>query len=393
MRVLIACDKFKGALDAKSVGEAIAAGLHDHEAEIEIDNCPLADGGEGTGELLAQAYDAEPCTKIVRGPLGKDREATWWWSKARRVAIIEMAQASGLALLSEAEYDPLTASSFGTGELIAAAMRENAAEIFVTVGGSATIDGGLGLLEALGWKFFRSDNSEIESPAGGGTLQQVAEVKSATPSTTPNVTVLADVQNPLCGLNGAALVYGPQKGATPQDCKSLDAGLRHFAKALADTLPHCENIDPDRSPHFGAAGGLPLALRAAFNANIQDGFSKIAEITDLPNRLSQCDLCITGEGRLDAQSLQGKVVGRVVDLARQHAKPIIIIAGSIAQNACTNAKMSQNTNVFKAVALHEADQKITPTVLGSTAADLRHAARALAPDLKAFTTKQRDQHL
>ncbi|MGE3181817.1 MAG: glycerate kinase, partial [Phycisphaerae bacterium] len=205
MRILIACDKFKGSLDAAGACSAIAAGLHDADPTIEIDKCPLADGGDGTGDILASHHGAKPQTQTVRGPLQRQHTAMWWWEKDAKRAIIEMAQASGLALLDRNEYAPLETTTYGTGELIAAALARDATEILVAVGGSATIDGGIGALQALGWEFYDRDNKKL--PIGGGQLlSQVARVVPPSDKPAAHLTILADVKNPLCGPNGATSV-------------------------------------------------------------------------------------------------------------------------------------------------------------------------------------------
>lgn len=327
MRILVAPDKFKHALSSRQAARAIADGIRDADPTIDVDLCPMADGGEGTGELLAAALHAMPQSRMVRDPLARSRRAQWWWSPTRRLAIVELAQAAGHALLTPDEYAPFNTSTYGVGELIVAAREAGAHELFVALGGSATVDGGAGLLQALGWRLFDVTGREMPVGVGGGALARIAQVLPAGDASPMRVTALVDVQNPLTGPHGAARVFGPQKGASPTEALELDDGLRNFCEVLQKTKPR-HDLNPATSG-FGAAGGVAVALRAAFDAPIRSGFETLATHVGLDDRLAACDICLTGEGRLDAQTAGGKVVSGVARRAKTDRRPVVAFVGRL----------------------------------------------------------------
>ncbi|MDX2200123.1 MAG: glycerate kinase [Phycisphaerae bacterium] len=329
MRILVAPDKFKHALTSRQAARAIADGIRDADPTIDVDLCPMADGGEGTGELLAAALHAMPQTRMVRDPLARSRRAQWWWSPTRRLAIVELAQAAGHSLLTPDEYAPFHASTYGVGELIVAAREAGAHELFVALGGSATVDGGAGLLQALGWRLFDVTGREMPAGVGGGALARVSQILPAGDSSPMRVTALVDVQNPLIGPRGAAMVFGPQKGASPSEARELDEGLRNWCEVLQKSSSR-RDLNPGTAG-FGAAGGVAVALRAAFDATIRSGFETLSTHVGLDDRLAACDLCLTGEGRLDVQTAGGKVVSGLARRAKTEHRQVVAFVGQVAR--------------------------------------------------------------
>jgi glycerate kinase len=326
MRIVIAPDKFKGSLEAQEVAEAIADGLAAVLPTAEVHCQPVADGGEGTvAAALASGYDAVIVT--VTGPVGDPVEATFAVSGPR--AVIEMAAASGLLVLpvgddGEPVLDALAATSLGTGELIRAALDAGCTEIVLGVGGSANTDGGAGLLVGLGARLLDAEGLPVAN--GGGGLAGLVSVDLA--NLDPRLTVArfvlaADVTNPLLGPDGAAAVFGPQKGAGPADVAALDASLANFRDRLADALGP-EAAEAASAPGAGAAGGVGYAALAVLGAERQPGVDVVLGLVGLSERLSGVDLVITGEGSLDSQSLGGKTPVGVAELARVHGVPTVI---------------------------------------------------------------------
>ncbi|MBB1483919.1 glycerate kinase [Tessaracoccus sp. MC1865] len=324
MLVVIAPDKFKGSLAAHEVVEAIAAGIRDVMGEgAEIVSLPVADGGEGTVEAAISA-GYERRTATVRGPLGHGVNAHWALRDSE--AVIEMAAASGLELIPAAERDGLRASSFGTGELVRAALDAGASTIVLGVGGSASTDGGAGMLEALGVRLLAADGSPVGP--GGGPLADLALVDASglDPRLAATRFVLAnDVDNPLCGPRGAAAVFGPQKGLTPDAIPVIDDALGRWANLLGEAI----GLPPgaDLLPGAGAAGGVGFAALAGLGAESRPGAELVAELVGVPQALVGADLAITGEGSLDEQSLGGKAPMGVLAAARKVGVPAVIVCG------------------------------------------------------------------
>ncbi|MEW6251167.1 MAG: glycerate kinase [Planctomycetota bacterium] len=336
MKILIAPDKFKDALDAEAAADAMAAGVRAAGPAAAVDLCPLGDGGEGTGRILAAALGATEQTAPVLDPLGRRRVARWWSAPRARLAIIEMAEASGLMLLAAGERNALHTSSYGTGQLLAAARAAGCARVLLCVGGSATVDGGAGCLQALGWRFFDAAGGELRAPMSGGTLAEIARIEPAQAGSSElgragaeragglQVDVLCDVDNPLLGPRGAAPVFGPQKGATPEGVARLEAGLQHWANLLE--AAHGRQVR--EVPGGGAAGGVPAGLFAALGARLRPGFDEVAQHVRLAERLAGCDLCLTGEGRIDDQTAGGKVVAGVAHLTKERGVPAVALVGA-----------------------------------------------------------------
>jgi len=324
VKILIAPDKFKDALDAHEVAAALAEGVRAAGTGAEIVCCPLGDGGEGTGRLLAESLDAEPHTAEVLDPLGRTRTAQWWLDREREAGIVEMAEASGLCLLAPDERDALRTTSYGTGQLMRAAIDAGCRRLTLCVGGSATVDGGAGCLQGLGWRLLDSKRQVIDEPVSGGSLTSIARIEPPVESAAVDVEILCDVTNPLLGPDGAAAVFGPQKGATPAQVRQLEAALQHWADVLADFTLR----DVSELPGGGAAGGLPAGLAATTEARLRPGFEEVADRFQLREKISACDLVITGEGRLDEQTSGGKVVGGVAGLGVQLGKPVVAFVGA-----------------------------------------------------------------
>lgn len=327
MKIVIAPDSFKESLSAPEVSAAIARGWASVLPEAELVQKPMADGGEGTVDAVLAATGGERREAWVRGPLGEPVSAHWGWLGEGR-AIIEMAAASGLHRVPRELRDATRTSTFGTGELIRHALDAGATRIILGLGGSATNDGGAGLLAALGLRLLDAQGDPL--PDGGGALARLARIDaSGLDPRLPSVTfeVAADVDNPLCGPKGASHVFGPQKGASPEQVRSLDAALHRFARIVADHLGEDHSLHPGA----GAAGGLGFAARAFLGAGFRPGIELVAELARLAESMADADLVITGEGRLDAQSLHGKTPVGVARLARAAGVPVIAIAGSLGE--------------------------------------------------------------
>jgi len=324
VRVLIAPDKFKDALPAPGVARALEGGVRAARPEAQVECCPLGDGGEGTGRLLAEAVGAETQTAEVLDPLSRPRAARWWRDGASRTGIVEMAEASGLCLLEAAERDALHTTSYGTGQLMRAAASAGCRRLTLCVGGSATVDGGAGCLQGLGWRLLDARGAALDQPATAALLTRVARVEPPSVPLALDVEILCDVTNPLLGPDGAAPVFGPQKGAGPAQVRQLEVALRHWAGVLTDFALR----DLTELPGAGAAGGLPFGLAAALGARLRPGFAELARRLRLRERVAGCDLVLTGEGCLDEQTKSGKVVAGVAHLAHALGKPAVAFVGA-----------------------------------------------------------------
>ncbi|HCS43817.1 MAG TPA: glycerate kinase [Pseudomonas sp.] len=328
MKIVIAPDSFKDSLSAQGVADAIALGLADVWPDAQLVKCPMADGGEGTVESVLAACNGQLRHVDVRGPLGTTVNAAWGWLPHSHTAIIEMAEASGLQLVPVGQRDACISSTFGTGELIRAALDAGAQRVILAIGGSATNDGGAGAMQALGVKLLDAQGKALGP--GGLALQQLARIDLS--EIDPRLAkvrfdIAADVNNPLCGPHGASAIFGPQKGATPGQVQQLDHALGHFAELCARAL----NKDVRDEPGSGAAGGLGFAAKAFLNAQFQAGVEVVAELVGLAEAVAGADLVITGEGRFDAQTLRGKTPFGVARIARQQGVPVIVIAGTLGE--------------------------------------------------------------
>ncbi len=323
MKIVIALDSFKDSLTAEAACRAVAAGLCDVDSDIATVCKPMADGGEGTAAaLLAARSDGEWIPVRAQGPLPSQHvEAGFAWFPADHTALVEMAAASGLPLLTENERNPLRTNSYGLGELIRAAVERGARRILLAIGGSATVDGGTGSAAALGWRFLDANGRELAP--GGETLDKIARIVPPEQTSLPQVIVLCDVTNPLCGPRGAAAVFGPQKGATPEMVAQLDAGLHNLAVRIRTDL----GKDVLNLPGGGAAGGMGAGAVAFFKAELTPGITAVIEVVGLREALRGADWCVTGEGSFDLQSFDGKVVSGVAEAARTDGVPVVVFAG------------------------------------------------------------------
>ncbi len=372
MHLLIAPDKFKDALDAQAVAEALADGARQARFDIEIDLAPMADGGEGSGRMLAAALRAERRVATVLGPLGVPREAAWWWSASDATAIVEMAEASGLGLIPPAARNPMHTTSYGTGELLDAAGRGGARRILLCAGGSATVDGGAGALQALGFRLTRADGGALALPICGASVGEVRRIESPARDSagatrdSAELMILVDVMNPLLGPRGAARVFGPQKGANEIEVELLEQCMSRWAEALASSFGRVVSAIPGG----GAAGGLPAGLVAASDARIVGGASAIGDALDLERRVRSADVVWTGEGRVDSQTSEGKVVAEVAKIAARCGKPCVAFCGSAQPADSTEREALARTLGLSAIAV------ITPAGMGHEAA-LRQTAENL----------------
>lgn len=323
MKILICPDKFKGSLDAKQVCLAIERGLLQIDPGLLIESVPLADGGEGTCDLLTEGNGGSAIKIEVNGPLFSPVVSHYGISKDGGTAYIEMAVASGLTLLRPEERNPLFTTTFGTGEMMADAMKRGATTIVLGLGGSATNDAGIGMAAALGYEFCDVDGN-ILKPTGENLIHlhriKTTNVNPLLSRTT--VIALCDVTNPLAGIDGAAHVYGPQKGAGKSDVELLDAGLRNFRRIV-----HKQLKIPVDFPGAGAAGGLGAGAKVFVHAAMERGVAFIIRNTNLADKIAQSNFIITGEGKIDNQTFSGKVVSEVTRLGQEAGKPVIAVCG------------------------------------------------------------------
>jgi glycerate kinase len=326
MRLLIAPDKFKGSLTAVVAAEAIARGWRAVFPQDETQVAPIADGGEGFAEALCVALGGEWVECPARDPIGREIKARYAWIEGEKLAVIEMAEASGLWRLKTHELAPLRANTYGTGQLIRHAAGLGARRILVGLGGSATTDGGIGMAAALGHETLTSDGEELEPIPEN--LTALTRIVADGAIELPEVIAASDVQNPLLGPRGAAHIFAPQKGADEKTVAALEMHLTNLADVVATDLG-CDFRD---TPGAGAAGGIGFGLMSFCGAKMRSGFDVVAEVLRLDERIAACDLVVTGEGRLDAQTLEGKAPAGVSALARKHQKPVLAFAGSVADD-------------------------------------------------------------
>ena len=330
MNVFIACDSFKGSMTSLEANASVQAGLLETDPTINTTIFPMADGGEGTVDALLYTLGGERVTLAVRGPLGGKVEASYGWIPETKTAIIETAAASGITLVGSDELDPWKATSFGTGELMAHALAHGAHQMVVGLGGSATVDGGTGLLEALGVTFYDTEKQPVSGNGAGLKCIDSIDLSSLHERfRNVEVTLASDVTNPLLGETGAAYVFGPQKGAKPEDLATLEEGMASYAKVCAKALGR----DDANAAGAGAAGGIGFALQSFLSAKAMSGFSYIAEAAKLADMLTSADLIITGEGQMDAQSFFGKVPVALATEAKPFNVPVIAFAGSVKGDA------------------------------------------------------------
>lgn len=330
MKVVIAIDSFKGSLTSMEAGNAAALGVLRALPGAEIIVKPLADGGEGTVEALVEGLGGKTETVRVTGPLGTPVDALYGCLLDSRTAVLEMAKAAGLPLIPPGQKDPLSATSCGVGEMILDAAGRGYRNFIIGIGGSATNDGGLGMLRALGFRFLDASGQDVGE--GGRALSHISRIVTDTASPLLRdcrFQVACDVTNPLCGENGATYIYGPQKGVTPATRVVLEQGMQHYARLSSLTVGR----DHSSAPGAGAAGGLGFAFLSYLNASLIPGVRLILDAIHLEDELQDADIVLTGEGRLDAQTAMGKAPAGVAELAKKYGVKVVAIAGSVTKDA------------------------------------------------------------
>ncbi|ABM02498.1 Glycerate kinase [Psychromonas ingrahamii 37] len=328
MKIVIAPDSFKESLSAMAVATCIENGFSQIFPDCEFIKIPLADGGEGTVDVLVDMLKGKKQYKEVKGPISGNVNAVWALLNdgQSKTALIEIAAASGLDLITPEQRNPLISTSFGTGQIILQALDSGANKIIIGLGGSASNDGGAGILQALGGQLLNAQGNQLT--IGGAALEGLAAIdlsKLDKRCADVEFIVACDVSNPLTGDNGASRVFGPQKGATPEMVELLDSALSHFADIAAQST----HIKQQKSAGFGAAGGAPLGLSLAFNIKIQAGIDMVLDILQVDDVLQGADLVITGEGQMDNQTLNGKTPYGIAKRAQARGIPVIAIAGSL----------------------------------------------------------------
>jgi len=329
MRILVGIDSFKGSLSSVQAGQAVTEGLKRVYEDAEVIIHPVADGGEGTVEALTEGLDGTKCKAWVTGPLGDKVEAEYGIIKGD-TAIIEMAAAAGITLVSEKERNPLETTTYGVGEIIIDAMSRGCRNFVIGIGGSSTNDGGVGMLQALGYNFLDDEGEEIDHGAKG--LEKLCRIESK--NVLPKIkecsfNIACDVTNPLCGEFGCSRIYGPQKGADEEMIEKMDKWLMNYARLAKEINPETDmNL-----PGAGAAGGMGFAFVSFLNAVLKKGIDLILEETEFERYAKDSDYIITGEGRLDSQTAMGKVPVGVASIAKKYNIPVIAFAGSVTKDA------------------------------------------------------------
>jgi len=328
MRILIAPDKFKGAINAREVAQNIAKGLLDVLPDAHIEVVPMADGGEGTAEAICDARGCSWLECTAHDPLGREIDARYGWIDQGKLAVMEMSEAAGMRRLSETERDPIRATTFGVGEMLFDATMRGANEIIIGLGGSATNDGGFGMARALGFRFLGAGDREIKRLAELALLERIERPKGREERRRLGIVAAVDVKNPLLGENGATRVFGPQKGANKSDLENLEHALTKLAEVVATEF----GFDYRNEAGAGAAGGLGFGLLSFCGAKIRPGFEVVSEAVALGAKMKDADLVITGEGSLDRQTLEGKTPVGVARLARKLGKPVFAIVGRASED-------------------------------------------------------------
>lgn len=336
MNILIAIDSFKGSLSSQQAAEAIRRGILSVDPQANITAIPVADGGEGTVDTLTAGLGGELVELTVTGPLGAPVLAKYGWLPEQKTAVFEMAQAAGLPLVPKELRTPLKTTTYGVGELLRDALDKGCKRILLGIGGSATNDCGLGMLQALGCRFFDERGKDVN--IFGADVEKVSSMDiSGLDERLHSCEVLAacDVTNPLCGPNGASYIFAPQKGATPEVVTRMDAAHQKFANLVKEFL----GVDWADFPGAGAAGGLGFALKTFLKAEMRSGVALILDTLDFDAAVRDADLVITGEGRLDHQSAMGKLPTGVARYAKRYGKPVVALCGGVAPGAeaCNNA--------------------------------------------------------
>ena len=330
MKVVIAMDSFKGSVSSLEAGRAIEKGIHTVNSEVHTEVIPVADGGEGTLQALTYGEDVQWESVTVHGPLMEKLRVKYAGIPASRTAIMELSQACGITVLKDAQLDPYHTTTYGLGEMMRDALKKGYRHYIIGIGGSCTNDAGVGMLQALGYRFM--DTDEMEIPQGSIYLKNIKsldisgvckELKECT------FTIICDVDNPLCGIHGASYIYGPQKGADEQMVRELDNSLEHFARVTKQYFSQSD----DTYPGSGAAGGTGFALHTYCNAVMERGIEVVSKQIHLEEKLKDADLVITGEGKLDAQTCMGKTPAGIARLAKKYHIPVVALCGCATEEA------------------------------------------------------------
>ena len=332
-KIVIASDSFKGSLSSAEVAACGERAVHRLFPDCEVVQLPVADGGEGTVETLTAALGGQSVATVVHDPLGRLITARYGWIAQTQTALIEMAAASGLPLLSPEERNPWLTSTYGTGELIRDALERGCRKFLIAIGGSATNDGGMGLLQALGFRFLDAEGREL--PGCGGSLSLIQQIDTSGALAALRecqFTVACDVTNPFYGTEGAAYVFAPQKGADKEMVEALDQGLRHFAQLIHTT----QGITIDQLPGAGAAGGLGGGLVAFLKAHLTPGIEMVLDALQFDTQIAGADLIFTGEGKLDAQTCMGKTPMGVLRRAQRQGIPVVALGGAVEASEALN---------------------------------------------------------
>lgn len=330
MKIVMAIDSFKGSLSSMDAGRAAAEGIQRVDPKVQVKVRPLADGGEGTVEALTEGMGGRFCKVSVMGPFGEPVDCEYGILDETKTAIVEMSGAAGITLAPRERLNPLEATTYGVGEVIKDAIGQGCRRFIVGIGGSATNDGGVGMLQALGYDFLDEDGEQIGK--GAAALEKLRKI--STEHVLPELAecefhIACDVTNPLCGERGCSAVFGPQKGATPQMIEKMDQWLGEYAKVTQEVFPKADA----QYPGTGAAGGLGFAFLAYTPAVLESGIEIVLKELKLEEDIKEADLVITGEGRLDEQTAMGKVPVGVASLAKKYQKPVIAFSGSVTPGA------------------------------------------------------------
>lgn len=355
MKVVIAIDSFKGSMTSMEAGNAAKKGILAAKPDAEVCLSPLADGGEGTVDALIEGLEAKKIPVTVTGPLGEKVSCYYGFLEETKSAVMEMASAAGITLVTK--KDPLRASTYGVGEMIADALKRGCKNFMIGIGGSATNDGGIGMLKALGFEFFDEDGNDVGEGAAALVKIEVIRTENKNPLLSgAKFQIACDVKNPLCGKQGATYIFGPQKGVTEEQKEQVDEAMRHYADVTKESLD-CDFADCEGA---GAAGGLGYAFLSYLAGELIPGVELILQATGLEEKMKNADVVVTGEGRLDAQTVMGKAPVGVAALAKKYNAKVIAFAGSVAPEAsvCNQAGIDAFFPIVRGVTtLEEAMKK------------------------------------
>lgn len=330
MKALIAIDSFKGSLSSFEAGAAVAEGIKRVYPEAETEIFPVADGGEGTVDALVTGMNGQKIFTEATDPSGRKITCAYGIIGSNDTAVIEMSAAAGITLLKKEELDPLHTTTYGVGEIIKDAIKKGCRNFIIGIGGSATNDGGIGMLQALGFDLLDKKGNPV--PFGAVGLKEIETIGAS--KVLPEISecsfhIACDVNNPLCGKNGCSAVFGPQKGAAPEAVKEMDSYLLHFAEKVKEFNP----LSDKDFPGAGAAGGIGFAFLAFLKGRLVSGIDLILEQIHIEEKIKDADIVITGEGRIDAQTVMGKAPSGIADIAKKYGKPVIAFAGAVSDDA------------------------------------------------------------